>query len=343
MTEHTLPLPGFGPVHVSQVVPVGTHAATLGPIGHPPPASVTLTAVQSPFTLGDGDDADVAIFQDARLGFSHQLPGRPVLAVAQPGDPTADASVVLQDAPVTVRYKLEREPAWASSAAEVARRTAERFASWRAQAVQRIDFANPSWLSAWGVDAAALATYDVSSNASVDPRAHEDLFVLVRQGHVLLVTWSYPRELADDPIYASFASVAEATMVWDPSRWDHCGRIWPSSTIIGPGLRATPTPRYFEGSRWIGEVALGTAERARALGILAGIAGNIGAPWVALSSDVLARSRAALVSAFRSPELQMFIRSTFREVHTAHDLRGLAVLLGRAIENGSATRGRRTA
>lgn len=343
MADHTLPLPGYGPVHVSQIVPAGTHAAMLGPIGHPPPASVTLPVAQSPFTLGAGEDADVAIFQDARLAFSHQLPGRPALTVARPGDPTADASVVLQDAPVTVRYKLERDPARARSVEEVARLTAERFASWRAQAVQRIDFANPSWLSAWGVDAAALATYDVAPNAAVDARAHEELFVLVRQGLALLVTWTYPRDFADDPAYASFASVAEATMVWDEARWDQRGRIWPASAIVGPGVRAEPTTRYVEASRWMSEVALGPAERARALGILAGISGNVGAPWVALSSDVLARSRAALVSAFRSPEIQMFVRSAFGDVHTAHDLRGLAVLIGRAIEQGGVGRGRRTA
>ncbi|MBX3222432.1 MAG: hypothetical protein KF795_18080, partial [Labilithrix sp.] len=284
----------------------------------------------SPFSLESGKDDDVALVLDARTGFSHLLPGRPSLAMARPGDPPADATVHLQDAPVTIRYKLEQPSLHASSLGELARLTAERFACWRAQAHVTVDFANPSWLLSWGAEAAAVATYDVAPGSS--PPAREDLFVLVRQGMVYLVTWTYPRGFNDDPAYASFASVAEATMIWDPMRWEQRGRVWPESAFVGAGIYAQPKPRHAETARWLSSVTLPDDERAHVLGVLASVVSNAGAPWVELRPDVLERSQSAVVAAFRAPELQAFVRGAFAEVRTAHDLRGLAVILGRALD-----------
>lgn len=330
-------VPGWGPAFAPTLL-AGVAPAAHGPAPHLAPRGVSpsphdprpASMPPASFSLEPGRDEDVALVLDARTGFSHLLPGRPSLAIARAGDPPADATVHLQDAPITLRYKLERPSVQASSAGELARLTAQRFACWRAQAEVAVEFANPSWLLSWGSEAAAVATYDVAPGSNLPMR--EDLFVLVRQGMLYVVTWTYPRGFTDDPAYATFASVAEATMVWDPMRWEQRGRVWPESPFVGGGIYAQAKPRCAETTRWLSGLTLPNDERANVLGVLSGIVSSAGAPWVELRPDVLQRSRDAVAAALRGPELQAFVHSAFAQVRTAHDLRGLAVLLGRALD-----------
>jgi hypothetical protein len=286
----------------------------------------------SPFSLEEAKDDDATLFRDARTGFSHLLVGRPMLAVQRPHDPPVDAVIQLQDAPITIRYRLEPPSMSAASASDLARLTAIRFASWRAQAPMHVDLADETWLAAWGVEGAAVAAYDVSSSAVIGPPVSEDLFVLVREGMLYIVTWTYPRGFPDDPAWASFASVAEATMIWDSARWDQRGRVWPRSTFVGPGIYATPKAEYDETSRYLAQVSLDDNERVEVLHRLSTMVSAAGAPWVHLRPDVLDANRRALVSAFRDAQLRTFVDETFDEVTTAHDLRGLAIIFGRALE-----------
>jgi hypothetical protein len=299
--------------------------------GQPQPhalAYATPTPSPSPFSLETGRDDDTGLFKDARIGFSHLLPGRPSLAMPQPGDPPADVTVRLQDAPITVRYRLESARVQASSAAELAWLTAERFAAWRVRGSARVELATPSWLRAWGSESAAVASYEVPAPCP----AQEDLFVVVRQGALYVVTWTYPRAFTADPAYASFASVAEATMIWDSTRWDQRGRVWPESAFVGPGIHVRPKPRHNEAARWLSRLPLADDDRARIFDVLSGIVSNAGAPWVELGAEVIDQSCRAIASAVRSPEIHAYLQGAFAEVRTAHDLRGLAVLLGRALD-----------
>ncbi len=285
----------------------------------------------SPFSLETGKDHDAGLFQDARTGFSHLLPGRPSLS-PRPGDhPPADATVHLQDAPVTLRYKLEAPSVHASSAAELARITAERLASWRARSPVIVEPTNPTWLVAWGAEAAAVATYDVAMPPRTDV-LREDLFVLVRQGMIYVVTWTYPRGFVEDPAYTSFASVAEATMIWDPLRWEQRGRIWPESSFVGPGIYAQPRPIHYELARSLARIVLPDDARARLLGVLSGVVSHAGAPWVELRPEVVDAHRRTILSTAHHPDLHAFVSAAFADVRTAHDLRALAVLLGRAFD-----------
>lgn len=314
------------------LAPTAPHAAPVSPSSAPPgPGGAT------PFALTPARD-DVALFQDGRAAFSHLLPGRPTLGMARPGDPPADAVVYLQDAPITLRYRLEPPSFAASSAAELARGTAERYASWRAQAKVTVDWANDSWLAAWGVEAAVVAAYDVPPNPSTGATlAREDLFVLVRQGMVMLASWTYPRGFVDDPAYATFASVAEATMAWDPARFDQRGKVWPESAFLGPGLFGAPKPRYHEISKQLAAAPLLPEERTQILAILSGVVSGAGAPWVPLAPQVIDGNERAILSAVRNGRVRAFVEEAFVEVRTAHDLRGLAVILGRALDTRRST------
>ncbi len=316
------------------------HPAALAPHAAPisrsplPPAPPWGTA--SPFTLVAQRD-DTALYQDARTGFSHLLPGRPTLGMAtlRPGDPPADAAIHLQDAPITIRYRLEAPSFAASSAAELARGMAERFAAWRAQRNVTVDWANDSWILAWGVEAAAVAAYDLPAPPGSEA-SREDVFVLVRQGAVLVVSWTYPRGFIDDPAYATFASVAEATMIWDPARWEQRGRVWPEGAFLGPGLFGAPSVRYNEVAKQLSGAPLLPDERAQVLGILSGVVSGAGAPWVPLTREMIDGNKRAILSVVRNVRLRAFVEEAFIDVRTAHDLRGLAIVLGRALD------GRRT-
>jgi hypothetical protein len=314
-------------------------AAPISPSSFPPgPArpSGPPGAAGTPFALSPGRD-DTALFQDARSGFSHLLPGRPMLGMSaqRPGHPPADAVVHLQDAPITIRYRLETPSFAAATAAELARGTAERFASWRAQAQVTVDWANESWLVAWGVEAAVVAAYDIPASATSSAGTtleREDLFVLVRQGMVMLVSWTYPRGFVDDPAYATFASVGEATMVWDSARWEQRGRVWPDGPFLGPGLFGVPKAKYHEIGKQLSAAPILPEERMQVLAILSGVVSGAGAPWVPLTPEMIDGNKRALLSAVRNARLRAFVEESFAEVRTAHDLRGLAIILGRALD-----------
>ena len=314
---------------------LGSHAPNAAPLSPSPLPPALPGGGASPFSLSPRRD-DTALYHDARTGFSHLLPGRPVLGMPalREGEPPADAIIHLQDAPLTIRYRIEPPSFAAASAAELARGTAARFAGWRAQTPVKVDWANDSWLVAWGVEAAAVATYDVPENASTagSPLLREDLFVLVRQGAVMLVSWTYPRGFVEDPAYATFASVGEATMVWDPARWEQRGRVWPEGPFLGPGLFGAPKAKYNEIARQLSALPIGLEERTQVLSILSGIVSNAGAPWVPLTPEIADGNRRALLSAVRSARLGVFVDDAFADVRTAHDLRGLAIILGRALD-----------
>lgn len=302
-------------------LPASLHVPTPVP---PAPAGAT-----SPFGLEPGKD-DTALFKDARAGFSHLLPGRPVLGLGgRPGEPPADAVVHLQDAPITVRYTLAPPAFAAPDALEAVRLAATSYAGWRSDAQVQVDFANPTWLAAWGVEAAAVAAYDVGGH---DGAQREDIFVLAKNRLLLTATWTYPRGFIHDPAYATFASVAEATMVWDSARWEQRGRVWPDSPFVGPGLYGRTRPKHNDLAKPIAVSSIPPGDAAHLLSILSSIVSSAGAPWVPLLPDVVEAHYHALMAATRAPAIHTFLQSAFPDVRTGHDLRGLAVMLGRAVD-----------
>ena len=314
-------------MHLASYAP---HAVPNSPTPLPPAPP---WGANSPFALMPARD-DTALYQDSRTGFSHLLPGRPALGmVTRGGDPPADAAVHLQDAPITIRYRLDPPSFAAASAPELARGTAEQYSAWRAKAPVAIDFANDSWLGAWGVEAAAVAAYDLPDGPEGPQR--EDLFVLVRRGMVMLVSWTYPRGFVDDPAYATFASVAEATMVWDPARWEQRGRVWPEGAFLGPGLFGAPKTKYNEAAKLVSSASVLPDERAQVLSILSGVVSGAGAPWVPVTREMVEANKRAILSVVRNSRLSVFIDEAFADVRSAHDLRGLAIILGRALDGRS--------
>jgi hypothetical protein len=247
------------------------------------------------------------------------------MAKLRPGDPPADAVVTLQDAPITVRYRLEPPTMQAATAADLARMTAEHYGSFRAHAPVSADLANETWLAAWGVEGAAITAYHLAGE-------REDLFVLVRAGMVMLVTFTCPTSFVEDPAFPAFVAVAEATLVWDPARWEQRGRVWPPSAFVEPGLFGTPKAKHLDHAKQIAWSTLIPAERTRLLAMVSGISASAGAPWTPLPNEVRDASRRALLGTTANRSVQAFLDGAFEDVLTAQDLRGLAVIVGRSLD-----------
>lgn len=329
--------PGSFPVSISPSEPAEGSSLPQAPgVGPSPGRSHGSNAAPvSPFVLTPHRD-DTGLFQDWRIGFSHLVPGRPRLGPAnvRPQQPPADAVLHLQDAPIVVRYRVEAPFFAAPTQADLARATVERYGSWRAGRAVAADRANETWLACWGVEAAAVAAYDVPpSPAHRSGTAREELFVLVRHGIVLLVSWAYPRDLVDDVIAAAFTSVAEATLVWDSVRWEQRGRVWPQSEWLESSLAVVTKPRLRERAKALGGTPLLPDERARLLAVLAGFVAGAGAPWVPLAPGVIESSRQGLLAVIRSAPIRAFVEEVFAEIRTAHDLRGFAIVLRQALDD----------
>jgi hypothetical protein len=268
-----------------------------------------------------GSDADVALYRDARVGFSHLIPGRPRLFAVDytPNELACDACVEIEDAPVTIRYRVDIDTK------EIAIAIARRIAVWRAQAPVVAETAHPSWPRTWGVEDAAVASYDVALSRAHGEPTREDLFVLARREQRYIVTWTYPSRAAMTPPYGAFASIAEATMVWDPQRYEQRGRIWPKSDVASPGLSPTLDPRLLGTVHTIAR----TAQREALHKIVMRLLVDVGPPWLELPPDLVRAHRDEIVNVARGEEA--LVHRLFEPVRTAHDLRAIAVFIGRAL------------
>jgi hypothetical protein len=121
-------------------------------------------------------------------------------------------------------------------------------------------------------------------------------------------------------------------MVWDPARWEQRGRVWPDGPFLGPGLFGAPKAKYHAIGKQLSASAILPDERAQVLAILSGVVSGAGAPWVPLVPEVIVGTKRAILSATRSGTLRAFVEEAFTEVRTAHDLRGLAIILGRSLD-----------
>lgn len=291
---------------------------------------------------------DVVVFNHLSARFTHAVPGRPQLTppLQAHGEPAVDAVLWLYDAPAALRYRCEALTVSGASAADVAVETARRFASWRAQRAVEPQAAGPDWCVTWRADGGAHARYDLPAPDSTGAN-REELVLLVRAGMAMHVTIRYAKRALDLVTLASLRAMTWATMLWEPM-----GMVqspWPPSAFLEPRVAATLVPGRHEQSARLGaSLAVPRAEQDRLEPyVLAMIEGKgratvapaddpfdvPAAPWAIVTPEMLGAHHAALGGALPHPELRAFLDATFRDVRTAHDLRGVALMLGRAIRS----------
>lgn len=296
----------------------------------PPAAHFALTPA--------AQDGETALFTDARAGFSHALPGWPqaTAVTSGPGEPPADALLQFWDFPMWIRYRLERMTGPAPSAMHFALDWATRYARSRTRDAVTASPAPPERVSAWSVDAAAVASYPL-----MQPDAYgadrEDLTVLVRHGMILTVTRRHSGAAQDWVRHAAFRAAADATMLWDPQRFRYAAKIWPPSTFLEPMLVPVLTQRRQQAVPSLAAGLTVTQPEGVALGkVLESMMRSEQAPWEPVAPAVRQRWEQELSRAVTTPAVQQLVRRGFAEVQTAQDLRGFALMTGTALAQRAA-------
>lgn len=303
-----------------------------------------------PYTLRPASGApghDVAIFTHLTARFTHALPGRPQLTppLAANGEPVTDAVLWLYDLPVAIRYRCEAAAFSATSATELALEAARRFANWRAQREVEVKAA-PEWHATWRVDGAAHARYDLAVADAIGAN-REELVVLVRAGMVMHVTIRYPKGALDFVTHASLRSFLWGTLLWEPA--GQGGSPWPQSTFLEPRVATTLVPgRHEQSVELAARLGPTRPDAQRVDPVLLGMIEANGRPvldptdptfeaasppWMPVPPEQLAIHRATLLEMMPHPELGAFLDATLPQVRTAHDLRGVALMLGRALKS----------
>jgi hypothetical protein len=148
----------------------------------------------------------------------------------------------------------------------------------------------------------------------------------------LLVTFRYPGNDIDPMVLATFRSVARASLVWDPTYPPAPPTLWPASSFVGPGL-ASPLLPYRESQvpYLTAPMNVALAERDPVGRVIESLATGPEPPWHPLShTDVASASERLVGAAPSSPEFARMVQTVIAEVRSWRDLRGFALLLGRA-------------
>lgn len=291
----------------------------------PPPAHFAL----SPTTPG----GETALFQDHRVGFSHALPGWPqaTSVTAGPGEPPADTMIQFWDYAMWLRYHVTQMTGPAPSAAHVAIDYAGRYLLSRTRETVSPNAVGPDRAAAWGVDAAATASYPL---VMPDPlgATHEDLTVLVRQGTIVTITRRHAGASEDWVRHAAFCAAVDATLVWDPHRYRYDAKIWPASTFLEPMPAPVLLPGRQHAIAGITQALRVPPEEGAALAsVLETMMRNPDPPWTPLAPTARAVWTQQLSAAVRTPSAVDLLLQGFAEVATAHDLRGFGVMTGTAL------------
>jgi hypothetical protein len=301
--------------------------------------------MQSPWWLIPSATGDSALYYDRRASFTQLLPGwpsmTPVPPAPVPGEPPCDQLVVLQEIPVSVRYRLTGvAPGW--SAAANARAVAEAHAGQASGARPRVTDADEFQLRHWCVEAAVMTSYALARPDTSGADA-EDLLVLVRRGSSMQVTTRYSREALDWLRLALLRSVALPGLVWDESAQPVAREAWPtSSTFLAPGLTAPLTPlREQILPQLVPQFAVPPREREALSAELGALITREEPPWAVLPRDAIAAAAERLVRTTSSTHVHAVVRQALGEVHTAHDIRGAAIWMGRALELAASPGGTR--
>jgi hypothetical protein len=147
------------------------------------------------------------------------------------------------------------------------------------------------------------------------------------------VSYRYARSELHWVARAFFVSAANACLSWDAARLRSIAQIWPQSSFLEPGLHASLLPqRLAEVPHLTAQMGLAAHEQGALESALAAILESDEPPWAVLDSNALGAHVAQLSSVSASPGLRAVVERQMYGVRTMHDLRGLALQLGRAME-----------
>jgi hypothetical protein len=282
------------------------------------------------FELRPDTDGETALVIERRSGFTQAMPGHPALAAPTPEGPRHDARLLLADAPIAVRYRLDRLPA-GMQPGPLAQSLTLAYAKERAGEDPLVSAADAARCEAWGVQAAASSVYPLKAE---DPDGdYESVSVLTRPlddaTAAMVITYRFPSRAVSPVHWALFSSGAQVGLSWNPGAIpDGVPRIWPESAYLRPGVRGELWPaRQAQADALRSQLVITPAEvaalRVRLLRLVGG--GEASGNPVDLGQREIYRMYLADVVADRAADEAM--RDVLADVHVAHDLRGAAIVL----------------
>lgn len=272
-------------------------------------------------------DEDCAVLCDRRSGFSVIVPGRPRLIETKGTlDMAPEVTVALADLPVSLQLRSYPPPSMRDprSFLEGFVRT---HATTRSPNVVKVRNIEGELLTRWRVDVAASAVYKLSSRFSTAGDS-EELLALCKAGQLLTLTKRFSPEHSTQISFVLFSSALHGTLSWNGSPPSSTPRLWPASRFLLPGIFGhLPAACRTRAEQLAATFAMDEDDRA-ALGARVEmlLSGNE-APGSLLKADALVQTKNFLSQVCPHPRQEDAIAELLQEVYTAHDLRGLALLL----------------
>lgn len=285
-------------------------------------------------------EGDTSRFVDRRIGLSLCIPGHPERRAIAPSmgvsEPTYEALIALADVPVTLRYRHDEQPVKPANLAVLA----EAYAANRCKRedLQRAQPASADQCRVWGADAAASTIYPLREPDG-DGDNMEEALLVARGMSVVTITKRFSRERTSWVSWTLANSAIAAGLRWDPAALDtRPAPLWPHSTFLAPGVTGTLVAKRRDAATRIG--ALVAARPSSAVRLGDGIAALVrgGEP----PSHVVTAQERTLFDTYlgdltNDPDLGRELSALVADVQTAHDLRGLCLLVLHALGKIRAT------
>lgn len=281
-----------------------------------------------------GSQGAIGELHELSSGVSLTIPGSPVhLGSLRLGRLALDALVQVQQLPIAVGIRLDRQPA-AMQPAALCLAMAQTFARGRSEQPVSIKLADAELLQRWGAAAAGSAIYRLAQSEPSGADSEEIVFLArPSEGEHPPVLWQLVLiKLFDgramDPIrWAMFNSALMGSLRWAPgARPQPIPSLWPASTWLTAGLNLELPPMRQAQLPELSRLLLGSAGDltllTQRLKMLA--CGNE-PPHQPLDSENCRVLAQFLAVASPGAELSQYWSDRFAEVQTAHDLRGLAL------------------
>lgn len=278
-----------------------------------------------------GDD-EAGLLVDPGSGFSMALPGHPYQTVTleHPEVPRHDARVMIKDVPVEVRCRLDARPE-DMKAAPLAVALAQAFASNRSQGKINVQPAQEAQRRAWGVEAAASVIYPLKR---FDPSGAdtEEVLVLIRDQRVMTITRAFPGAFTDSLRWTLFNTASNGSIAWtgDGEPPEAPPVIWPESTFLKPGVLGVLRPERRAQALTLSKT-LSTTLIQRVAPRLETLLFGSEPPSTPLDATMRRFMGDYLLEVFEGTDAAALILTCLPELHNAHDSRGLALMLLRAV------------
>lgn len=289
----------------------------------------------SPFELLPDATGETVLVRDRRSHFTQAVPGHPGRAPAEDEGPRHDARLVLADAPITVRYRLDSLPA-GMEPGPLAHTLTLAYAMNRTCGMPRVTSAGGERWEAWGVLGAAASEYRLAQRAADGD--HESVTVLVRSTDdallAMVVTYRFPSATVSPIQWTLFLSAASAGIDWSPARSrDRAPNLWPESTYLRPGIGGELcAARLAEVESLRARLVMAPGEREELRSRLVRLASGSEAPASPVSPETLGMCGMYLGEILGDGAARSAVGQALAEIRVAQDLRGAALVLLAATE-----------